>query len=131
MINPFILSDPSLTIAPPTVSAIAFPHKSSSLSSENDLLQGQPKTIEIVRLDRGRSSTKKTMVVRNSLPPLLPLPPASTHSTNRSENPGPSKSARQSEAPDFYRRPDRSTIRASDFDNDPLDDPVLPIAEAR
>ena len=101
------------------------------ISSENDLLQGQPKTIEIVRLDRGRSSTKKTMVVRNSLPPLLPLPPASTHSTNRSENPGPSKSARQSEAPDFYRRPDRSTIRASDFDNDPLDDPVLPIAEAR
>ena len=38
LINPFILSDPSLTIAPPTVSAIAFPHKSSSRSLENDLL---------------------------------------------------------------------------------------------
>ena len=30
LINSFILSDPSLTIAPPTVSAIAFAHKSSS-----------------------------------------------------------------------------------------------------
>ena len=38
LINPFMLSNPSLTIAPPTVSSIAFPHKSSSLSSENDLL---------------------------------------------------------------------------------------------
>lgn len=38
LINPFISSNPSLTIAPPTVSSIAFPKKSSRLTLQNDII---------------------------------------------------------------------------------------------
>ena len=69
-----------------------------------DLLPGQPKIVETpnTRLDRGRSTSIKSVVTRSS------------------------------EAPGHYRRPERTTIAPEDFETDILaDDSPVPLMDAR
>ena len=87
------------------------------------LLPGQPKTQEVVRLDRGRSPIKKVTMSTNAKTPALSTVTSSVQSGTQSMT-------RPSEAADFYRDPDRSTIKPADFENDPIEVDV-PLAVTR